>query len=682
MARVIWAAALTLLIASTSTVGAQQGARASRWQADQFGPIVPTDTMWSIASYYGRQRGISVNEMMDRIVANNPRAFRDNRPDFMLTGFYLSIPGGEAVAATAQTEAAIEPVPSVAETSPTVAANDEVVQSVVVENEIAISVSELQALRTQLSESIDLIENLQGENGTLRARLEAVTQELDALKARADEEILASSEMASLAESLEQGEQTEEASLTQLSQTAATELPDGELLDKELPAQEQTQPEGATDNNSATNAPTVTDAAAAASTATTDATSAEPAASTSEAATDAQAVQQAKTSTANSQTPKRNPWLAWLMKPLHLAIAAGVAVLLLLMLAYALYVRRVNREWDNEAVEVDERELTEAASEASSEPTSQVEETASETMQVDDDVADAAAQASIAATQSEWHAQEDDGEPYAEVSDVDLDAYLREQQAREQHDEAADDDVAEQVASEAAVATIEADEQHHYDDLSREVDALLAIELTDETQTDETEVETDLSADGMAETAAEPKSESESESETETAADAPDAESAQDDGYLLEPEAMGSFGGLRLDDPADDSETANVLEGEPASAAATDADEDDYLSIESLMEEADEEASKEHDDLYNKGKISEALGGDEKLTGDFDLDGDAIEDNDASLANQLDLAQVYLDMGETEEARTLLDAIAQCGDDEAEREANRLLQQLDEQGGR
>lgn len=92
MARIILAAVVAALVAFSAATMAQQSSRASRWQPDQFGPIVQTDTMWSIATYYGRQRGVSVYEMMDVIVAENPRAFRDNRPDFMLTGFYLDIP--------------------------------------------------------------------------------------------------------------------------------------------------------------------------------------------------------------------------------------------------------------------------------------------------------------------------------------------------------------------------------------------------------------------------------------------------------------------------------------------------------------------------------------------------------------------------------------------------------------
>lgn len=658
MARVIWAAALALLIASTSTVGAQQGARASRWQPDQFGPIVPTDTMWSIASYYGRQRGVSVNVMMEQIVANNPRAFRDNRPDFMLTGFYLNIPGTASTPTTPITPQTAQAEPPESTTtaaggeSTTVSdATDEAPQSVAVENEIAISVSELQALRTQLSESISLIENLQGENGDLQARLTAVTMELDALKARADEEIQASSEMASLATVLEQKEDSEEASLAALTVAeqatadaaeAAPSVPPSGTMD--TPASELTAPEPQQDPaEGATDANTTVDASAELAT--------EITAADNNTTDTAAATVPAKPAPAKDSAAELDKWLAWLMKPLHLAVSAGVLVLLLVGLWYALYLRRVNQEWDEEAVEVDERELHKQDAEVEQEAT---DAAAPSEIQVDDDVAEAAAQASVAATQSEWHEQEDSGEQYAEVSDVDLDAYLREQQEKEQRDG--------QETSESGAGTapddVETDEQtdEHYDELSQEVDALLAMSVVSD---------------------AEPEAADTPEVSSEDVAPAP-AQVASDD--ELEPEAMDSFGGLRLDDES--AATTTKSTDATASEHAAETDEDGYLSIESLIEEADEEASKEQDDPYNKDKLSDALGGDDKFASDFDLDVDALQGESSSMANQLDLAQVYIDMGEVDEARTLLNAIASCGDEEVEREANELLQQLNGQGSR
>src|SRR5690554_4810531 len=63
-----------------------------RWQADRFGPIKSSDTLWSIAMYYSDNTDLSVYEMMDLFIELNPRAFVDNHPSHMLDGFYLRVP--------------------------------------------------------------------------------------------------------------------------------------------------------------------------------------------------------------------------------------------------------------------------------------------------------------------------------------------------------------------------------------------------------------------------------------------------------------------------------------------------------------------------------------------------------------------------------------------------------------
>ncbi len=624
MVRMIIAAALALVVAFSAAALAQQGPRASRWQAEQFGPIVPTDTMWSIAGYYSRQQGVSLYEMMDSIVAANPQAFRDNRPDFMFTGFFLEIPVlGEgatvaerpaAVVADADDSAEAESVsqPAVAQSAETDTPVD-----TSVEREIAISVSELQALRTQLSDSIDLIENLQGENSELQERLAAVTRELNLLRARADEEQQASTEMELLAEELSSEE------LTSDTITAEPEA--------STPATEDAQPEPETA------APTEPEADVAA----------EPAAqaeATTETQVNAESDVASETVAAPAQTPvtskrKQATWIDWLMKPLHLAVLGGLLIILLGLLAYALYVRRVNREieeggraesqQDEPALDAEQTVATAAAAEAPS-----ADESATESTPMDASEA--------------WQETSVDDD-YAEVTDVDLDEYLREREG-------------EQVERDA----------NNADAMSKEVDALLAMDFPGPESEAEPEPEVSEPAEDIAEFRV-----TESEPSAEDAVDSEDQTRGELDA------ALDSFGGLRLDDDAKDTTGADVEETADEAHKTQPAEEhEDYLSIESLMEEAETEASEEHDDPYDKEKLGDALGGDENDSNEIDLSTEAMLDESKSPAAKLDLAQVYIDMGELDDARDLLESIKDCGDEEAEQDAAELLKKLAEQGGR
>ncbi|RUO56107.1 MULTISPECIES: FimV/HubP family polar landmark protein [Pseudidiomarina] len=578
MARIIIAAALALVVAFSAVAVAQQGARASRWQPDQFGPIVPTDTMWSIAGYYGRQQGVSMFDMMDRIVAANPRAFRDNRPDFMLTGFYLDIPVvGEAVKSAQPAVSAVsaDTTADAAETTPETADDaSEPVADTSVENEIAISVSEMQALRTQLSDSIDLIENLQGENSELQSRLAAVTRELNELRARADAEQQASSEMELMAQELSNEEVT--------SDTIAAEP---ETLN---PAAEP-----ATETKQAEPVPATTTA-------------------------NQQVEQETKTPPVISKR-KQETWLDWLLKPLQIAIVGGLLIILLGIIGFALYIRRVNREIEEGG----------SAPDASAEDATEVEPEVEPTEHEES---------------ANW--QEEGAEPdYAEVTDVDLDEYLRER---------GDEDVND--ASDASSATDKGDDDT--DPMSQEVDELLAMDFPSE----ETEPESEVTepAEDIAEfrvAEAEPVEQQDLDDEQRTRGELEDA--------------LDSFGGLRLDE--DEAGDKDVAERQ---------DDEDYVSIESLMEEAETEASEEQEDPYDKEKLNEALGGEGSDSDEIDLGTEAMLDESKSPAAKLDLAQVYIDMGEIDDARELLESIKGCGDEEAERDAAELLEKLAEQGGR
>lgn len=635
MTRNILAAVLALALAFSAVAAAQQGARASRWQPDQFGPIVTTDTMWSIAGYYSRQQGIPLHQMMDRIVAANPRAFRDNRPDFMLTGFYLEIPQvGER--APAETSAVTAPSSSAAtesrEAENTEAENTDVVDTSV-ESEIAISVTELQALRTQLSDSIGLIENLQGENTELQERLAAVTQELNELRARADAEQQASTEMELMAQELSNDEVTTD--------TIAAEP------ETSSPATEQ--PENVAEPEESEGASATTESVASVT-----AENADPQATSAEAAT------QPEAKPAAVSKRKQTSWLDWLLTPLHLIIVGGVLILLLAGLAYALYVRRINREIeetgapapttdDDTQVREDDTDALAAASEVDEEEAA---------------ASDELSQAEAATSRDEDWQERDVDDNYVEVTDVDLDEYLRER---------SDTDSVEDTSDDNTFTDLDDD-----DPMSKEVDALLAMDFPEHDDEPEAEAEEGSKADEAAEDVAEFRvPEPPSEDEAEASKEADDRHRDELD------QALDSFGGLRLDD-----DEANEVAGKPEtsdkpSEKPEGADDDaDYLSIESLMEEAETEASEEHEDPYDKEKLNEALGGDDNGSNEIDLSTEAMLDESKSPAAKLDLAQVYIDMGEIDDARSLLESIQGCGDEEAERDAAELLDKLSEQGGR
>ncbi|RUO61925.1 FimV/HubP family polar landmark protein [Pseudidiomarina insulisalsae] len=594
MTRIILAATLAILVAYSGAVAAQQGARASRWQPERFGPIVKTDTMWSIAGYYGRQQGVSLYEMMDQIVAANPEAFRDNRPDFMYTGFFLDIPEVGEPTTTAQQPAAAVATPretatTETERQPAAPAPTEDAVGTEVENEIAISVSELQALRGQLSSSIDLIENLQGENQELQQRLAAVTRELTELRARANAEQQASAEMELMAQELNSAESSAE---------TVAESPD---------VRNPGQPDAAAESSAA-------DETAADETAADETVASEP------------VITQPQT----RQSPARSQsWLDWVLKPLHLTVLGGLLVIILGLLAYALYIRRVNREIENG----DTATAADAATAAAvTETTAQETPEADETTQQQDD----------------WRS-EGATEGQVEVTDVDLDEYLREREDGGEADELS--------AAEDA------------DEVTKEVDALLAMEFdSPEPEPEAAEPAEDVAEYRMPEP--QPKSSEEKAADDE-----------------LE-QALDSFGGLRLDESATESEPKAAedqeLNEKQAKAVETDdvISEEDYLTIESLMEEAEAQASEEPEDPYDKDKLSEALGGDDGEAKEYDLSSEDLLDESKSPAAKLDLAQVYIDMGELDDARTLLESIAGSGDEEAERDAAELLQKLAEQGGR
>lgn len=518
--------ATLLLVASTSAPATAfvappwltmlQSQQISRWQPDRFGPIVATDTMWTIASYYGRQHGLTVYEMMDAIVAANPKVFINNRPDLMMDGYYLVIPQRALAAGSlpqqSQQQQSEQQVQQQSEQSTAQQQRD------VIEFDAA----ELRDLRDRLSGSIAMIEALQNENAQLQQRLNSVTAELEALKAQLAEDRVIDAEIDALAAQLAQQNPQQENSEARLQQQVeqATEPP------------AQAQVEQAQQTQSTT-----------------------------------------EVMTANQRQQRRQPdFLQWLRTPPQLYLAIAIPIVLLLLLIYAWYSRRVTRQI--------EQALTEAP------PNTPAEDAAVAPNTPAEDAAVAAA-AGLAAGVVGFATTEH------EAADAPPE----------------DDAVRDEGRSDDALS----------DDLLRDEPLLWSTtEQALPTYVDDS-VENSFEVDAA----------------------------ALDDGLLQDAErAVGS-----KDDQSLDFDL---------SAGAT---ERDYLSIDELLQQAEVEAAQQtnHD---SSELVEQSI------------------DESKTPAARLDLAQAYIDMGELDDARALLQKIVGCDDAEADREARQLLQQLDGQGGR
>ena len=118
--------------------------------------------------------------------------------------------------------------------------------------------------------------------------------------------------------------------------------------------------------------------------------------------------------------------------------------------------------------------------------------------------------------------------------------------------------------------------------------------------------------------------------------------------------------------PAEQVVAAEPLAEQPSTEIAADEiiDGEQYVSIDALLNDADNAEQHRLGDDYDAAEF------------------DPSSDDSNSPAAQLDLAQAYIDMGEVDDARALLQRIIAADDAEAEREALLLLQQLDGQSGR
>lgn len=617
----------------TSATLMMQGQSASRWQPDRFGPIVSSDTLWSIAMYYGDKSDLSVYEMMDLFIELNPEAFINGRADRMMDGFYLKVPQ-RAQQANAQRQAEAtstdSPSASVTETpasSPATSAEPATSES----DGLTFSVEELTRLRDQLAESTALIENLNSENARLQERLVSVTAELDELQKKVNAEQVAEANLQQqiAAEIAASNAATETSEIAQTSETS--EASEAAPVVTSEPERSQS------DQTAETSTETTTEQAAA-----------RIVSETEEVAKQAQAAE-AKPEPVAKPVSKRqkqsdfDAFLSWLMQPFQLTLAILIPLLIAAIIWYVLYVRRLNREHlgpYNGALQAAEKDKNE---EANQEPQalSAYEE------------AEQAAAAEEAADMPEFERIDDD---------VDIDAQADEQVAQNEAEQL--DDELEQLGQDED-ATADKPEDDHDD---QDLDTLLSgnfdepeLEVSTE-DANELEPEPEFEASELAESDDETVTVSQDNDDMslDFVVDAPKASATgdTDDTDSTEIE-LDQFDNINLDD-IDLEGLTTEADSDNSDADKQDADDEGYLDIDDLLAEADNDATD-----FDSPRF-------EREAGQLD--------DEETPSGMLDLARAYIELDEYELARTELNKVAESDDDDAKREAAMLLQKLDEQG--
>ncbi len=74
---------------------------------NEYGPVKRGESLWAITSQIDRPASVSLSDMMAAIVEANPQAFQDGNPDVLLLGSVLSIPDGASVSETVSESTAV-----------------------------------------------------------------------------------------------------------------------------------------------------------------------------------------------------------------------------------------------------------------------------------------------------------------------------------------------------------------------------------------------------------------------------------------------------------------------------------------------------------------------------------------------------------------------------------------------
>lgn len=665
---------------NTSAAAMLQGQATSRWQPDRFGPIVSSDTLWSIAMYYGDQTDLSVYEMMDLFIELNPEAFINGRADRMMDGYYLKVPeiaqraragsseGDVATATTDSPKVTTSDMPETqakdtgdvvnADTSVAAADSPVVAESTSATSDstdtasgssVEFDVAELTQLRTQLAESISLIERLNAENSALQQRLDSVNAELEQLRLKVDAEQVAEDKLQ---------EQI-------AAEIIATKVEAGESAEVSPKAQPNEEISVSDEQSAKTEASS------------TEPEKVEPKAAEPKAAEPKAAEQKP---VKRKQQSEYEEFLDWLMQPFQLTLAILVPLLLAAIIWYVLYVRRLNRETlgpYNGAMQAAEQEQQEQGD--SEEKLSAYEE------------AEQAALAEDAADMPEFERLDDEGdEVVAQEAEDSLDDELNALDSTEDEFETIEETVDEEADLDTLLASSfdEEETETTTDESSANTDVNVepTVEVGEELEVD---IETESTE------AAQPES-SEDDLSIEFDTDFEQQDEPKDKAQPLDSESSDDDE-MSLDFHIDDTDSANDEPVAPAVDEAPVADLEveleqfenvdlDDIDLEALTTEevTKPEAEDDSDDaafLEIDALLEEAESADSDFDSPrFERESGQLDDNEETPSGMIDLARAYLEMDEYELARNELEKVAQTDDEDAKREAAMLLQKIEEQG--
>ncbi|MCF4008036.1 FimV/HubP family polar landmark protein [Rheinheimera sp. UJ63] len=162
----------------------------------QFGPLTPSDTLWRIAEQVKPSDSVTTFQVMYALFMKNPGAFNDANFNHLRPGAILIVPELREIRLVDPEVARRKADSDDAEWAKKVArdaaarakAREEANKPNVVQQQTA---AELNALKDQYQDSIQLIEGIALENQQLRGSLGRVEQELEGLKAQlADDSLL------------------------------------------------------------------------------------------------------------------------------------------------------------------------------------------------------------------------------------------------------------------------------------------------------------------------------------------------------------------------------------------------------------------------------------------------------------------------------------------------------------
>ncbi|MDP5458387.1 FimV/HubP family polar landmark protein [Alishewanella sp. SMS8] len=161
----------------------------------QFGPLTPSDTLWRIAEQVKPSDSVTTFQVMYALFMKNPGAFNDANFNHLRPGAILIVPELREIRLVDPEVARRKADSDDAEWAKKVArdaaarakAREEANKPNVVQQQTA---AELNALKDQYQDSIQLIEGIALENQQLRGSLGRVEQELEGLKAQLAEDSL------------------------------------------------------------------------------------------------------------------------------------------------------------------------------------------------------------------------------------------------------------------------------------------------------------------------------------------------------------------------------------------------------------------------------------------------------------------------------------------------------------